>query len=109
MPFRHSYGRPAPPSPSHAPDPEAFELVDIRPVRPPEGCAGRDWLVYQIAQGRNLITGYRRGEIGAATQDVQRIVVNLNERRVAGKNRPGPKPKAPAQAAAAPAAPAVEP
>ncbi len=103
MPYRRGYGeRQAPSATSGAPEPEAFRLVDIRPGRPPEGCVGRDWLVYQIAQGRNLITGYRRGDLLAATADVERIIVGLNERRVTSKNRPGPKPK-PAARTPAPA------
>ena len=68
----------------------------IKQAPTPEGCVGRDWLVYQIAQGSNVITGYRRGDLPAATADVERIVVGLNERRIAGKGRPGPKPKPPA-------------
>jgi hypothetical protein len=67
---------------------------------------GRDWLVYEIAQGGNVITGYRRGDLHSATADVERIVVGLNERRVAGKGRSGPKPKPTAGAAAAAATPA---
>jgi hypothetical protein len=97
MPYRRGYGeRQAAPNAADASDAEAFRLVEIRPARPPEGCVGRDWLVYQIAQGRNVITGYRRGDVGAVTADVEKIVVGLNERRVAGKSRPGPKPKPPA-------------
>ena len=95
--------RPAPAfDPTHE---EAYKLVAIEPVRTPEGCTGRDWHIYKISQGENLITGYRQGDLRAATSEVERIVVGLNERRVASKGRPGPKPKAPA-AAAAPAAPA---
>ena len=77
--------------------------MTIGPVRTPEGCTGRDWLVYRIAQGENLITGYRQGDLRAATAEVEQIVVGLNERRVASKGRPGPKPKS--SASAAPAAP----
>jgi hypothetical protein len=87
---------------------EAYRLVDIEPVRAPEGCTGRDWLIYRIAQGDNLITGYREGALGAATAEVEKIVVALNERRIGSKGRPGPKPKSSA-GAAAPAAPAAAP
>jgi hypothetical protein len=85
---------------------EAYRLLTIEPVRTPEGCTGRDWHLYRISQGANLITGYRQGDLRAATAEVERIVVGLNERRVASKGRPGPKPKgAPASAAAPAAAP----
>ncbi|HSC17220.1 MAG TPA: hypothetical protein VLI71_18965 [Gammaproteobacteria bacterium] len=102
------YGRSRKPSPGYdAGDEEAYRLVTIEPVRTPEGCAGRDWLVYRIAQGGNLITGYRQGNLAAATAEVETIVVALNERRIASKGRPGPKPKSSAGAAtqAAPVAP----
>jgi hypothetical protein len=109
MAYRGGYGRrrPAPPA-LDAGIEEAYRLVTIEPARAPEGCVGRDWLVYRIAQGANMITGYRQGDLRAATADVERIVVGLNERRVANKGRPGPKPKAAAAgaAAAAPVAPA---
>ena len=97
MPYRPGYGarRPAPKS-SAADEGEAFRLVAIKHAPTPEGCVGRDWLVYKIAQGSNVITGYRRGDLPAATADVERIVIGLNERRVASKGRPGPKPKPPA-------------
>jgi hypothetical protein len=79
--------------------------VAVEPVRTPEGCTGRDWHVYRITQGGNVITGYRQGDLRAATSEVERIVVGLNERRVASKGRPGPKPKGSAAAATPAAAP----
>jgi hypothetical protein len=90
-----------------APDDEAFRLVAIRHAATPEGCAGRDWLLYEISQGRNTITGYRRGDIKAATAEVEKIVVGLNERRMSKKGRQGP-PKPKPGAAAAVAAPAKD-
>lgn len=109
MAYRGGYGRRRPAvhdqNAGHA---EAFRLVAIEPARAPEGCVGRDWLVYRIAQGENVITGYRQGDLGAATADVERIVLGLNERHIAGKGRPGPKPKSPAGTASA-AAPAAAP
>lgn len=97
MAYRTGYGARQPAaSSSEADDSEAFRLVSIKQTPTPEGCVGRDWLVYRIAQGGNVITGYRRGDLPAATADVERIVVGLNERRVTRKGRPGPKPKSPA-------------
>jgi hypothetical protein len=95
MPYRPGYGarRPTPNPLAGAGDEEAFRLVTIGHAPAPEGCVGRDWLVYRIAQGANMITGYRRGDLPAATAEVERIVMGLNERRVASKGRPGPKPK----------------
>jgi hypothetical protein len=49
--------------------------------------------VYEIAQGTNLITGYRRGDLPSVTAEVEKIVVGLNERRISKKGRqPPPKP-----------------
>jgi len=87
----------------------AFRLVSVETARTPEGCAGRDWLVYRIAQGANVIMGYRRGTREAVTAEVEQIVRGLNERRVSGKGRPGPKRGRPAAAATATAASAAEP
>jgi hypothetical protein len=84
---------------------ESYRLVALEHAHAPEGHTGRDWLIYRIAQGNNVITGYRRGDLRAATADVERIVAGLNERRIASKGRPGPKPKTSAGAAAAPASP----
>ena len=83
---------------------EPFRLVTIEPTRAPDGGTGRDWFLYRIAQGANMITGYRQGDLRATTAEVERIVVGLNERRVGSKGRPGPKPK-PSAGAAAPATP----
>ena len=67
-----------------APDaviPDAYHLVAIQRSSAPEGGAGRDWHVYRIAQGKNMICGYRRGDTATVSADVERIVAGLNERR----------------------------
>jgi hypothetical protein len=71
---------------------EGFRLISIGSARAPSGCSGQDWLVYRIAQGKNIITGYRRGELKAASREVETIVTSLNERRVSAKTKPGRKP-----------------
>ena len=98
MPYRQRHGENRAPSTPSADDTEAYRLIAIRPADAPAGCAGRDWLVYEIAQGANVITGYRRGDLPSATADVEKIVVALNERRAKSKGRPGPKPKQAASA-----------
>jgi len=88
-------------------DDEAFRLLSIRSTSAPSGHTGRNWLIYEIAQGENIIKGYRQGDLKAETVEVERIVVALNERRHSPKGRRGPKPggrPAAAQAASAPAA-----
>lgn len=64
-----------------------YRLVSIRHAAAPNGASGKDWHVYSIAQGTNLITGYRQGSIGSVTEDVERIVAGLNERRMVHRGR----------------------
>lgn len=71
---------------------DGFRLLSIRAASAPSGCVGRDWLVYRIAQGPNVITGYRRGDLQTVGADVAKIVTGLNERRLSTKGRTGPKP-----------------
>jgi hypothetical protein len=59
---------------------EGYRLISIDPSPSPTGEASDDWLVYRIVQGRNLITGYRRGSRQAVTAEVERIVIALNDR-----------------------------
>jgi hypothetical protein len=84
---------------------DGFRLLSIRAASAPTGCVGRDWLVYRIAQGPNVITGYRRGDMQTVSADVAKIVTGLNERRLSTKGRTGPKPGHRAAAAAAPPPP----
>lgn len=74
-------------------DADSFRLVSVHATAPPSGSAGRDWLVYRIAQGTNEITGYRRGDLKSARMDLEKIVVGLNERRMKRKDKTGPKPQ----------------
>jgi hypothetical protein len=90
-------------APSAAEIDESFQLDSVSTTKAPTGCTGRDWFVYRISQGRNVITGYRQGDLKAVRQEVEQIVVGLNERRHTRKERPGPKRGRPAtQGAAAP-------
>jgi len=68
-------------------DDETYRLISIDAVRAPEGCAGSDWHIYRIAQGRNAITGYRRGDLVRVTAEVETIVTALNGRRQWTKNK----------------------
>ena len=83
----------AAPSPNDDNVDEGYRLVSIKPARrAPTGSVGRDWLVYSIAQGQNLITGYRQGDVAAVTAEVERIVAALNERHFKGRAHAQPKP-----------------
>jgi transposase InsO family protein len=81
----------APVSEAAAADGEDFRVVSITSVRAPSGCEGRDWLLYRIAQGTNIITGYRRGDLDTANAEVEKIVTSLNERRRSSKAKAGRK------------------
>jgi hypothetical protein len=82
---------------------ESFRLISISSAPAPSGFQGRDWLVYRIAQGKNIITGYRRGDLKTASAEVDAIVISLNLRRGGStKTKPGRKPGSGAAAAAQP-------
>lgn len=86
-------------------DGAAYRLLSIEATSSPSGCTGQDWLVYRIAQGDNVITGYRQGELKTVSAEVKSIVEALNQRRGSTKGRTGPKPGRPrSEAAAAPPA-----
>jgi hypothetical protein len=65
-----------------APQGDEYRLAFIKPARAPSGNAGTDWLMYRIAQGPNVINGYRRGDLASVTTEVEKIVFGLNERRL---------------------------
>jgi hypothetical protein len=65
----------------------AYCLISIDPTSAPSGNTGDDWLVYRLAQGNNVVTGYRRGSRLNVTAEVERIVNAFNERLLL-KGRP---------------------
>lgn len=66
---------------------ESYRLISIDRTATPRGGTGDDWLVYRIAQGKNVVTGYRRGSRGDVSAEVERIVDALNVRLLV-KGRP---------------------
>jgi hypothetical protein len=66
---------------------EPFELVSVEKSDPPEGAQGTDWVLYTIEQGRNKISGYRRGSLASARKAAKEIVAGLNERRSPKRGR----------------------
>lgn len=59
---------------------DVYRLVSIERTTAPARGIGDNWLVYRIARGTNVVTGYRRGTRASVTVDVERIVEVLNER-----------------------------
>jgi hypothetical protein len=66
---------------------ESYRLLSIDPTAAPSGDANDDWLMYRIAQGKSVVTGYRRGSRSSVSAEVERIVIALNERLLV-KGRP---------------------
>jgi len=75
---------------------DAFRLVSINRTSAPSGAAGNDWHIYRIAQGPNVMVGYRRGSMAGVTADVEQIVTGLNDRRIPRYGRPNQKAARPA-------------
>ena len=82
---------------------EAYRLISIDHASAPDDSDANDWLVYRIAQGSRVITGYRRGPVSVVTADVRDIVDALNARCMASekpgtpfRSLPAPRPAAPA-------------
>ena len=63
-----------------------YRLIDIEPTQPPDGCGG-EWFAYRIAQGGNMIRGYKSGTRFSVTTAVEQIVEVLNDRRVVRRGR----------------------
>ncbi len=59
---------------------DLYRLVSIESANPPAPGVGDDWLVYRIARGANVVTGYRRGTRTLVTFEVERIVEAFNQR-----------------------------
>ena len=57
-----------------------YSVISIDPTSAPRGNTGNDWLVYRLAQGNNVVVGYRRGSRLNVTAEVERIVNAFNER-----------------------------
>lgn len=74
---------PLPPSPNTG----DYYLLSIQHTQAPTGSVGNDWHVYRIAQGTNVITGYRRGTAARVTAEVEQIIDGLNERRMINRGR----------------------
>jgi phage/plasmid primase-like uncharacterized protein len=72
-------------------DEHMYELISIDESEPPHSddeTERGDWFKYQIAQGDNMITGYRRGKLRTVKREVKTIIVGLNERRSGKRKQP---------------------
>jgi len=66
---------------------EDYEIVSVVSTEAPDRLEGADWHRYTIAQGDNMIYGYRQGSLSAVTRSVEELVLRLNERRFGKKGR----------------------
>lgn len=64
-----------------------YYLLSIEQTPAPRDSVGDDWHVYRIGQGKNVITGYRRGTAALVTAEVEQIIGGLNERRMVKRGR----------------------
>ena len=80
--------------------PQPYEIVSVRRAEPPLGAKGSNWYRYEIAQGNNIIDGYRQGNLESVTMAVEVNVAQLNERQLGKRGHvhialvPTPKKKA---------------
>jgi hypothetical protein len=81
-----------------APDALAFRLSSIEQHAAPAGSEGKDWFEYKILQGKNVITGYRRGTLAVVTEEVRKVIEGLNQRRGVRRGRVHLTTKSPARA-----------
>lgn len=65
---------------------QPYKLMLIQRTAPPAGARGSNWFHYEIAQGANIIHGYRQGSLETVTMLVEENVELLNERQM-GKRR----------------------
>ncbi len=61
---------------------QPYRLVSIQNTAPPAGASGSNWYFYEIAQGANLIHGYRQGSLKAVTMLVEENIALLNQRQL---------------------------
>ena len=67
---------------------QPYKIVSVRRAARPPGAEGSNWHRYVIAQGANVIHGYRRGNLRTVTLAVEEIVAQLNERRSGKRGEP---------------------
>ena len=61
---------------------QPYRLVLIQRTAPPAGARGSNWYFYEIAQGTNIIHGYRQGRLKAVKLLVEENIVLLNARQL---------------------------
>ena len=76
---------------------EPFKLESIVDEEGPTGTEGVGWHRYVITQGGNTIVGHRRGSLENVMVAAEKIVLQLNQRRVGNFSRSilSPRPTPP--------------
>lgn len=64
-----------------------YEIVSVQRAETPAGAEGSDWHRYEIAQGANIIQGYRQGNLRTVRRAIEEIVIQLNERQMGKRGR----------------------
>ena len=60
---------------------EPYKLKSVVASDPPPGVDGNNWFHYSIAQGKNVIKGYRQGQLESIYNDLTENVEALNARQ----------------------------
>ena len=66
---------------------QPYKLKSLVASNPPAGAAGNNWFHYSIAQGSNIINGYRQGQLDSIYNDLTQNIEALNERRKGRRGR----------------------
>jgi hypothetical protein len=66
---------------------EPYQLSSVDKADSPMADDGGQWCRYTITQGKNIITGYKKGSRTAVTRAAKVIVADLNERRTGRRGR----------------------
>ena len=59
-----------------------YKLKLIQQTAPPAGAGGSNWYFYEIAQGANIIHGYRQGSLKTVTMLIEENIALLNARQL---------------------------
>jgi len=69
---------------------QPYDIVSVRPAKPPPGTEGSNWHRYVIAfEGTNSIHGCRQGDLRAVARAVEEIVGQLNQRHLRQSGKRG--------------------
>ncbi len=66
---------------------EPYKIISVEKTAAPSGASGANWYRYEISQGDNTISGFRRGNLREVTAEVEEIVAQSNQRQMGKRGR----------------------